>query len=117
MVLFCVTLTAQKSTGRYNPKGTWKFENTAAPPGYSTGVVEIKHVKKQYSVTFSFADNGETYKAEDVTFKKDSLQFSLTVQGMAMACKSKFEGADKIAGETYVMGTSVPFLLTRERKK
>ena len=115
MVLVCGSLSAQKSRVRYNPKGKWNFENSAAPPGYSKGIVKIEHAKKKYSVTFSFSENGENYQAEDVVFKKDSLQFSLNVQGMAMACRAKFEDKDNIKGETYVMGTSVPFIITRDK--
>lgn len=116
-VLFCVSLSAQKSRVKYNPKGTWRFENSAAPAGYSSGIIEIKYAKKKYSIQFSFSENKEKYEAEEVSFKKDSLQFSLDIQGMAMTCKSKFEQADKITGETFVMGTNVPFTLIRDRTK
>jgi len=115
MVLFCVTLSAQRSRVKYNPKGTWKFENSAAPPGYSTGTVEIKHSKKIYLVTFVFDQNAENYPAEDVSFSGNTLQFTLTIQGMAMKCEAKFVEKNRIDGETYVMGTSVPFTLTREK--
>jgi|WetSurMetagenome_2_1015567.scaffolds.fasta_scaffold83118_2 hypothetical protein len=114
-VLFCITVTAQKSKVKYKPKGTWNFENSTAPPGYSTGTVEIKRSKKLYTVTFLFSGNAENYLAENVSFRGDSLQFSLNIQGMDMTSKAKFVQKDQIDGETYVMGTSVPFTLTRAK--
>jgi hypothetical protein len=114
-VLICFTLSAQKAKARYNPKGKWKFENSYAPAGYSEGIVEIKHAKKKYSVSFLFSGNPEVFLAEDVKFKNDSLQFSLNIMGMAMSCKSRFEHKDKITGQTFVMGTSVPFELERDK--
>ena len=116
-ILICFTLSAQKGKTRYNPKGKWKFENSSAPSGYTEGIVEIKHAKKQYSVSFLFTGVNEIYKAENVKFKNDSLQFSLNVHGMAMDIKSRFEQKDQLAGRTFVMGTSVPFELTRDKSK
>ncbi len=115
ILISCLSLQAQKSKGKHDPKGLWKFENTSAPGGYSTGTVEIKYAKKVYSVLFTFPSVNEAYKAEDVSFMNDSLKFSLTVQGMQMTCRSKFEQADVIAGETLVMGNAVPFLITRDK--
>lgn len=116
-VLFCVSLPAQKSGSRYNPKGRWKFENTSAPAGYSTGIVEIKHAKKKYSVSFIFTEINEVYQAESVSFKNDSLNFTLTIQGLTMPVRSRFEKRDIITGESNVMGNSMPFRITRDKTR
>lgn len=63
----------------------------------------------------TFTGKDDKYPAEDIKFKKDSLQFFVSVDGTDVTFKSRFEQLDTMSGVALTNGGAVPFLLIRQK--
>jgi hypothetical protein len=107
----------QGNSAKKDPAGQWKFEAPYAPEGFTTGVVEVAVVEKKYTATMSFTGSDYKLPGESVKFEKDSLLFSIYVQGEIVNVNLKLEDALKMSGKAVYSEGSVPLTLTKVVKE
>jgi len=116
-VFTIISASAQKTSQKKDPVGKWNFEAPYAPEGYTSGSIEVSLAEKKYSVSMSFTGSDYKFPCENAKVEKDSLFFSLYVEGESVLIRLKVEDAVKMTGEaTYSEGT-IPLTLVKEIKE
>ncbi len=112
-LLSIITASAQNSAAKNDPVGKWKFEAPYAPEGFTSGIIEVGFAENKYSATISF---GSEYKiqGEKVTFKNDTVNFNVFIEGSDIAIKLKMDNSTKMNGKASYSEGEIPIALTKE---
>lgn len=109
-----ILIPAQQPVQKKNPVGQWKFEAPYAPEGYTSGNIEVSLTEKKYSVSMSFSGSDYKFPGESTKVEKDSIFFSIYVEGESVAVRLKIEDAAKMTGAATYSGGVVPLTLLKE---
>ena len=116
IVIFVYTLTsfAQQSKGQKNNSvGTWKFEAPYAPEGYTSGTIIVGNEEQKPTATMSFTGNEFKIPGENVKAVKDSLLFSVYIQGQDVKVMLKMDTEIKMSGKAVYSEGEVPLALSK----
>lgn len=116
IVIFVYTLTsfAQQSKGQKNNSvGTWKFEAPYAPEGYTSGTIIVGNEEQKPTATMSFTGNEFKIPGENVKAVKDSLLFSVYIQGQDVKVMLKMDTEIKMSGKAVYSEGEVPLALNK----
>lgn len=116
-ILSVMTLSAQSNTKKNNPVGTWKFEASTAPEGYTSGITIIALAGQKYSATMSFTGTEYNIPGENVKVEGESLSFTVYVEGQNVNVNLKMENAAKMAGKASYSEGEIPIALARAAEK
>jgi hypothetical protein len=112
--VFSLTSFAQQSKGqKNNPAGTWKFEAPYAPEGYTSGTINLGNAEQKPTATMSFTGNEFKIPGEDVKAVKDSVFFSVYLQGQDVKVMLKMETEIKMTGKAVYSEGEVPLTLNK----
>lgn len=115
IVVFCaVTVSAQTGPKQDNTIGKWKFEAPYAPEGFNTGLIEFSFAENKYSSSITFTGSDYKIAGENTKLEKDTLTFSVYVEGNEVAISLKPDGKDKMTGKASYVEGEIPLTLTRE---
>jgi hypothetical protein len=114
-LLSIVSASGQSNDAKYNPVGTWKFEAPYAPEGYTAGYITIGVTEQKYSATMSFAGSDYKIPGEKVRTEKDSLYFSVYLEGQDIRVMMKLESGDKMTGKAVYSEGEVTLSATRNK--
>lgn len=107
-------LTAQNSQEKKNPVGTWKFEAPYAREGYTSGTIIVCQTDQNYTATISFTGNENKLNGDKVKFEKDTLLFSVYIEGEDVKVLIKIENEAKMSGKAIYSEGEVPLTLTKK---
>jgi hypothetical protein len=111
--LAVITVSAQNTTIKNSPVGTWKFEAPYAPEGYTSGIMIVGLADQKYSASMSFTGYDYKITGDLVKYENDNLLFSVYLEGENIKVALKIESENKMAGKaTYSQG-EVPLTLTK----
>jgi hypothetical protein len=113
IVLSLQFITAQNNNIKKSPVGTWKFDAPYAPEGYSSGLIVVGIAEKKPAATMSFTGNELKFPGENVESEKDSLQFSVYIQGEDVKVMLKVENDTLMSGKAIYSEGEVPLSLTK----
>lgn len=113
-VLGLSLLTAQNSQVKKSPVGTWKFEAPYAPEGFTSGTIVVAQTGQNYTTTLSFTGNENKITGDKVRLEKDSLLFSVYIQGEDVKVIVKIEEEAKMSGKAVYSQGEVPFTISRK---
>ena len=116
VVIFVFTLTsiAQQSNGQKNNSvGTWKFEAPYAPEGYTSGTIIVGNEEQKPSATMSFTGNEFKIPGDNVKALKDSILFSVYIQGQDVKVMLKMDTEIKMSGKAVYSEGEVPLALNK----
>jgi hypothetical protein len=116
VVIFVFTLTsiAQQSNGQKNNSvGTWKFEAPYAPEGYTSGTIIVGNEEQKPSATMSFTGNEFKIPGDNVKALKDSILFSVYIQGQDVKVMLKMDTEIKMSGKAVYSEGEVPLTLNK----
>jgi hypothetical protein len=111
--LSVIAVSGQNNVKKVSPVGNWKFEAPYAPEGYTAGSIQVILADKKYSTSMEFTGNQNILKGEKVTVVKDSVFFSVYVEGQDVSIKLKVEDAEKMTGKAVYTEGEVPLTLSR----
>jgi hypothetical protein len=109
-----LTVSGQNSPKKSSSVCTYKFEAPYAPEGYSSGTISIGFEDKKHTASMSFTGNDYKIPGEKVTVTKDSVLFSVFVEGQDVKVFLKMEDANKMSGKAVYSEGEVPLTLTKE---
>jgi len=110
--LFVIAVSGQKIT-KNNPVGTWKFEAPYAPEGYSSGTIVVGITDQKHTTTMSFTGNDIKIPGENVKAVKDSIYFTVYVEGQDVKVMLKIENDTIMSGKAVYSEGEVPLSLTK----
>jgi hypothetical protein len=106
-------VTAQNSVKKNNPVGTWKFEAPYAPEGYTNGTIVVGLEENKYNTTMSFGGGDYKLPGEKVKAVKDSVLFSVFLEGQDIKVLLKMENEIKMTGKAVYSEGEVPLTLSK----
>jgi hypothetical protein len=106
-------LTAQNSQVKNNPVGTWKFAAPYAPEGYTSGTIVVGFAEKKNTATMSFTGSEYKLMGDKVTSAKDSVLFSVFLEGQDIKILLKIVSDTNMTGKAVYSEGEVPLTLTR----
>ncbi len=112
-----LSVSAQTQSRKKDPAGEWKFEAPYAPEGYTSGNIVISQAEKKYSASMAFTGMDYKFPGENIKVTKDSIFFSIYVEGEAVAVRLKHEDPAKMTGSATYSGGVVPLTLLKEIKE
>ena len=104
---------AQNNVKKLSPVGTWKFDAPYAPEGYNTGKIVVSLENKKFSATMAFGAGDYKIPGEQVKVVKDSVQFSVFLEGQDIKVFLKEEDDSKMTGKAVYSEGEVPLTLSR----
>jgi hypothetical protein len=104
---------AQNNVKKTTPVGTWKFDAPYAPEGYNTGKIVVSLENKKFSTTMAFGAGDYKIPGEQVKAVKDSVQFSVFLEGQDIKVFLKQEDDSKMTGKAVYSEGEVPLTLSR----
>jgi len=113
IVLCLPVLTAQNKLPKIDSAGTWKFDAPYAPEGYNSGIIVVGIVEQKPSAIMSFTGNDFKYPGENVKAEKDSILFSVYIQGQDVNVMLKIENDTLMSGKAVYSEGEVPLSLTK----
>ncbi|MGD0754606.1 MAG: hypothetical protein ABR927_06045 [Bacteroidales bacterium] len=113
IVLCLPVLTAQNKLPKIYSAGTWKFDAPYAPEGYNSGIIVVGIVEQKPSAIMSFTGNDFKYPGENVKAEKDSILFSVYIQGQDVNVMLKIENDTLMSGKAVYSEGEVPLSLTK----
>jgi hypothetical protein len=106
-------LNAQKSHAKDNCAGTWKFEAPYAPEGYTSGTIVVSPAEQKHTTTMSFTGNDFKFPGENISAERDSIQFSVFIQGENVKVILRVENDTLMSGKAIYSEGEVPLSLKR----
>jgi hypothetical protein len=106
-------LMAQNNNVKNNPVGTWKFDAPYAPEGYSSGTIVVGITDQKHTTTMSFTGNDIKIPGENVKAVKDSICFTVYVEGQDVNVMLKIENDTIMSGKAVYSEGEVPLSLTK----
>lgn len=113
LILSVFTLSAQTTQKKLNPVGTWKFEAPTAPEGYTSGNITVAVADKQHSASISFSGSEYKLPGEKVKVTRDSLLFSVYLEGESINMYLRMTPDNKMNGKAVYSQGEVPLTLTK----
>jgi hypothetical protein len=117
VVLFSIislcAVTAQNNVKKANPVGTWKYEAPYAPEGYNTGTIVVGNEDNKYTTIMSFGGGDYKIPGEQVKAVKDSVLFSIFLEGQDIKVFLKQENEAKMTGKAVYSEGEVPITLSK----
>ena len=104
---------AQKNSAKDNCAGTWKFEAPYAPEGYTSGTIVVSPAEQKHLTTMSFTGNEFKFPGENVKAERDSIQFSVFIQGEDVKVFLRVENDTLMSGKAVYSEGEVPLSLKR----
>lgn len=106
-------VTGQNNVNKSNPVGTWKFDAPYAPEGYNTGTIVVANESNKYTTTMSFGSGDYKLPGEQVKAVKDSVLFSIFLEGQDIKVFLKQENESKMTGKAVYSEGEVPLTLSK----
>jgi len=116
-LLSFITVCAQSNTKKNNPVGTWKFEASAAPEGYTSGTTIVAQTGQKFTATMSFTGSEYKIPGENVKVEGENLSFTVYVEGQNVNVQLKMENPAKMSGKASYSEGEIPLALTRAAEK
>lgn len=114
LFLVAVSLNAEEwSQQTYDPSGTWDYE-VETPDGNVTGEMIVALEDGEYSVTIKSDIYGDM-TLEDITFEKNVMEGTISVEGQSMEMEMKFDG-DEMEGAVYTGEDELAITAERQKK-
>lgn len=110
--LFVIAANCQ-STAKNNPVGTWKFEAPYAPEGYNQGTIVVGLADQKTTTTMSFTGSEFKLQGENVKAVKDSVMFSVYLEGQDIKVMLKVVSDTNMTGKAVYSEGEVPLALSR----
>jgi len=110
-------ISAQTQEGTNSPVGKWKFEAPYAPEGYTSGIIEFSLAEDKYSTSISFTGSGYTIPGDNIKVEKDSVIFSVYVEGNEVTINLKADSSIKMTGKAVYFEGEIPLTLAKEIPK
>jgi hypothetical protein len=112
-ILSVSLLKAQKSNVKDGCAGTWKFEAPYAPEGYTSGTIVVSTAEQKHTTTMSFTGNEFKFPGDNIKAERDSIQFSVFIQGEDVKVLLKVENDTLMSGKAIYSEGEVPLSLKR----
>jgi hypothetical protein len=109
----CVMAVSGQNQTKNNPLGTWKFEAPYAPEGYTSGTIVVGLADQKHTTTMSFTGSEYKLPGEQVKAVKDSVLFSIYLEGQDIKVMLKMESETKMTGKAVYSEGEVPLTLTK----
>jgi hypothetical protein len=109
-----VTMSAQTTAKKDSALGRWKFEAPYAPEGFTSGVIEFSMTDNKYSSAILFTGNDYKIPGDKTILEKDTISFSIIIEGNEVSVSLKPENDSKITGKAVYFEGEIPLTLTRE---
>lgn len=109
--LFVIAVNGQHSN-KNRFAGAWKFEAPYAPEGYTSGLIVVGNTLQKDTTTMSFNGYDFKYPCENVKAEKDSIFFSVYVQG-DVKILLKLENDTLMSGKAIYSEGEVPLALSK----
>jgi len=100
-----------------DPIGTWKFEAPYAPEGYTSGTIVVGMAENKYNSTMVFTGSDYKLTGEKVKFEKDTVSFTIYIEGEDINVTLKMENGTKMAGKAVYSEGEVPLTMTKTVEK
>ncbi|OEK01081.1 hypothetical protein BFP97_05975 [Roseivirga sp. 4D4] len=114
LFLVAVSLNAEEwAQTKYDPTGTWDYE-VETPDGNVTGEMIVAMEDGEYSVTIKSDIYGDM-TLEDITFEKNVMEGTISVEGQSMEMELKFDG-DEMEGAVYTGEDELAITAERQKK-
>jgi hypothetical protein len=111
--LSVISVSGQNNNKKNNPVGTWKFEAPYAPEGYTSGTIVVGTAEQKTTTTMSFTGSEYKLTGEKVRAVKDSVLFSIFLEGQDVKVMLKLESDSKMTGKAVYSEGEVPLTLTK----
>ena len=111
--LSVITVSGQNNTKKNSPVGSWKFEAPYAPEGYTSGTIAVGLADKKYSTSMVFTGSESKLQGEKVKVAKDSVLFSIYLEGQDVKVMLKIENETTMSGKAVYTEGEVPLTLTK----
>lgn len=106
-------MSAQSGTGK-NILGKWKFEAPSAPEGFTTGIIEFSFADDKYSSSITFAESGDVIPGENTSIEKETVEFTVFVEGNEVKINLKPGKNDELTGKAVYFEGEIPVTLRRK---
>jgi hypothetical protein len=100
-----------------DPVGQWKFDAPSAPEGYNSGTIAVSLSEKKNNATISFTGSENKFQGDNVRVEKDSLFFSVYIEGENVNLSLKIEDNGKMSGKAVYSEGVIQVTLTRGEEK
>lgn len=116
LIAFCAVFTATGQTDSKNAthEGKWKFEAPYAPEGFTTGTIDVKFAEDKYTTSISFPASGFTLAGEKAKVEKDTLSFTVFIEGQEVVVFLKPDTGQKMTGKAVYFEGEIPLTLTKQ---
>lgn len=108
-----VIVACAQNNSKNNPAGTWKFDAPYAPEGYNSGTIIVALAEQNPTTTMSFTGTDFKIPGENVKAVKDSVLFTVYVQGEDVKVMLKIENDSIMSGKAVYSEGEVPLTLIR----
>lgn len=108
------TATGQTNSKNATHTGKWKFEAPYAPEGFNTGTIDVKFAEDKYTTSISFPTSGYTLAGEKAKVDKDTLSFTVFVEGQEVVVYLKPDTDKKMTGKAVYFEGEIPLTLTKQ---
>lgn len=115
-LFIAVSASAQTGVKNDNAIGKWKFEAPYAPEGFTTGTIEFSVTDNKYTSAISFSGNDYKIAGDKTKIAKDTVSFSVLIEGNEVAITLKPDGDSKMTGKAVYFEGEIPLTLTKEVK-
>lgn len=109
-----ITATGQTNSQNVKHEGKWKFEAPYAPEGFTTGTIDVKFAEDKYTTSISFPTSGYTLAGEKAKIEKDTLSFTVFVEGQEVVVFLKPDTDQKMTGKAVYFEGEIPLTLTKQ---
>jgi len=116
LVLSVLAVNGQNSTKKISPVGSWKFEAPYAPEGYTSGTIAVVYAAEKYTTSMAFSGSEYKFAGEKVNVEKDTVTFSIYIEGEDIKVSLKMDNDSKMSGKAVYSGGEVPLTLTKTVK-
>ncbi len=116
LLAFCAIFTVTGQSNSKNPvhTGSWKFEAPYAPEGFTSGTIDVKFADEKYSTSISFPVSSYSLTGEKAKMEKDTLTFTVYVEGQEVVVHLNPDGDKKMTGKAVYFEGEIPLTLTRQ---
>ncbi len=115
-LFIAVSVSAQTGTKNDNAIGKWKFEAPYAPEGFTAGTIEFSIADNKYTSSISFSGNDYKIPGDKTKIEKDSVSFSVLIEGNEVSITLKPESDSKMTGKAVYFEGEIPITITKEVK-
>jgi hypothetical protein len=113
VIIGITSVSAQNTKSKIDHQGTWKFEAPYAPEGYTSGTIVVGKAEQKPTAIMSFTGSDFKLSGEKVLVDKDTLTFSVYLEGQDIKVLLKIENATKMTGKAVYSEGEVPLTLTK----